>query len=76
MSEQAMLRVYVDAKPVDVSASATVLNALEAADPALAHAVTQGLSAVTDSRGLPISSDAPLHGGAILRVVAVRNRDT
>lgn len=76
MSGQPALRVYVDAKPVDVSASATVLDALEAADPALASAVQQGVSAVTDSRGLPISPDAPLHGGAILRVVAVRKRDT
>lgn len=76
MSEPATLRVYVDAKPVDVSASATVLDAVEAADPALASAVQQGVSAVNDSRGLPISLDAPLHGGAILRVVAVRKRES
>jgi hypothetical protein len=76
MSEQMTRRVYVDAKPVDVSVSATVLDALEAADPALARAVQQGVSAVTDSRGLPISPDAPLQGGAILRVVAVRKRES
>jgi hypothetical protein len=76
MSEQTTRRVYVDAKPVDVSVSATVLDALKAADAALALAVQQGVSVVTDSRGLPISPDAPLHGGAILRVVAARKRES
>ena len=76
MSDQSTYRVYVGSKPVDVPVSATVLDALEAADASLARVVQQGLSAVTDSRGLPISSDAPLHGGAILRVVAVRKRQS
>ncbi len=68
----ATLRVYVDAKPVDVPKSATVLDALEIADSELALSVRAGTSRVTDSRGLPITADTPLHGGAILRVVAVR----
>ena len=71
----ATYRVYVDSQPVDVPVSATVLDAVESADPALAEAVREGRKAVTDSRGLPIASDAPLHGGAILRVVAARQRD-
>jgi hypothetical protein len=29
---------------------------------------------LTDSRGLPIGSDAPVHGGAIFRVIAARRR--
>ena len=66
-------RVYVDARPVDVPVAATVLEAVEAADPALADAVRAGTKAVTDSRGLPIAPDAALHGGAILRVVSVRH---
>lgn len=69
-------RVYVDSRAVDVPVAATVLDAVEAADPALADAVRSGSRAVTDSRGLPISSDAPLHGGAILRIVAARQRET
>jgi hypothetical protein len=69
----AKYRVYVDSRPVDVPVSATVLDAVEAANPELAEAVQAGTKAVTDSRGLPIASDAPLHGGAILRVVAVRH---
>ncbi|MDP9178694.1 MAG: hypothetical protein M3O61_13510 [Gemmatimonadota bacterium] len=71
----ATYRVYVDSRPVDVPVSATVLDAVESADPVLAAAVRSGSKAVTDSRGLPIASDAPLHGGAILRVVATRQRE-
>ena len=67
-----MLRVYVDAKPVDAPKTGTVMDAIEIADPSLASAVRDGSSTVTDSRGLPISFDAPLHGGAILRVIPVR----
>ena len=66
-------RVYVDSRPVDVPLSATVLDAVEVADTALADAVRAGTKAVTDSRGLPIAADAPVHGGAILRVVSARH---
>ena len=72
MSGDSTLRVYVDAKPVDVPKSATVIDAIEIADAALASSVRAGDSLVTDSRGLPISSDTPLHGGAIFRVIPVR----
>lgn len=55
-------RVYVDAKPVDVRTDATVLDAVNSADPVLGRAVAAGSRSVTDSRGLPIATDAPLHG--------------
>ena len=67
------LRVYVDARPVDVPHSAVVIDAIEAMNAELATSVRMGQNRVTDSRGLPISADAPLHGGAILRVVPTRN---
>lgn len=67
------LRVYVDAHPIDVPHSAVVIDAIEAADSELASSVRLGKNRVTDSRGLPISADAPLHGGAILRVVPARS---
>lgn len=66
------LRIYVDSKPVDVPKQATVIEAIEIADPELASSVRAGTGRVTDSRGLPIAADTLLHGGAILRVVAVR----
>jgi len=76
MTGDSLLRVYVDAKPVDAPKSATVLDAIEIADPTLASSVREGNSTVTDSRGLPISADTPLHGGAILRVIPVRKANT
>lgn len=72
MSGDSTLRVYVDAKPVDAPQSATVIDAIEIADASLASSVRAGESTVTDSRGLPIGSDTPLHGGAIFRVIPVR----
>jgi hypothetical protein len=67
------LRVYVDARPIDVPHSALVIDAIEAADAELASSVRVGKNRVTDSRGLPIDIDAPLHGGTILRVVSARS---
>jgi len=69
MSGDPTLRVYVDAKPVDVPKAARVIDAVEIADSELAESVRAGTSRVTDSRGLPIAADTLLHGGAILRVV-------
>lgn len=76
MSGDASLRVYVDSRAIDVPKSATVLEAIEIADASLAAALREGSRSVTDSRGLPIASDASLHGGAILRVVAARHDKT
>lgn len=69
------IRVYVDSVAVDVSPSATVIDAVNVASPDLGAAVIAGERTVTDSRGLPVTADAPLHGGAILRVVAARVRE-
>lgn len=71
----ATIRVYVDSAPVDVAPTATVLDAVNAASPQLGAAVKAGQRAVTDSRGLPASPDAPLHGGAILRVGFATTRE-
>ena len=76
MSDDSTLRVYVNGNPVDVPKSATVLDAVERADPLLAAEVSSGDAVVADSRGLPIEPDAPVFGGAILRVAPVRRRET
>jgi len=36
--------------------------------------VVQGIRALTDSRGLALAPDTPLYAGAIVRVVAARDR--
>lgn len=66
------VRVYVNAAPVDVPAGATALEAVRRHDAALAAQVAAGARLITDSRGLPTPADAPVHGGAIFRVVSAR----
>jgi hypothetical protein len=70
----ATVRVFVNGRGVDAPAAATALDAVRLADPPSADAIAAGARMVTDSRGLPIPSDTPLFGGAILRVVSNRQR--
>ena len=70
MSES--VRVYINAKPVDVDALSTALEAVEAWDAALAAAIRSGERMITDSRGIPARNDAPVHNGAIFRIVRAR----
>ncbi|HUQ18714.1 MAG TPA: hypothetical protein VM099_03795 [Gemmatimonadaceae bacterium] len=69
------LRVYVDSSPVDVPHSAVAIDAVTIANPDLAQSIRSGQNRVTDSRGLPIDTDTPLHGGFIMRVVPVRKAE-
>jgi hypothetical protein len=66
------ITVFVNARAVQVPAAATVLDAVRAFDAAEGDALAAGTRGVTDSRGLPIGSTAPLHGGAIFRLVSAR----
>jgi hypothetical protein len=66
------VRVYINAKPVDVDATSTALQAVEAWDAALAAAIRSGERMITDSRGIPARNDAPVHNGAIFRIVRAR----
>lgn len=64
-----MIRVFVNATPVDVDPGADVRDALRACDPALETSVTSGAAYVTDARGIEMPLDVRLTAGAILRVV-------
>lgn len=66
------LRVFVNAKPVDVSAGATALECVRAWRPDEADAVADGRRVITDSRGLPIPADSPARAGSIYRTVSNR----
>lgn len=72
MGEPELVRAFVNGAGVRVRQPATVLDAVRAADPALADAVTRGERAVADSRGLVVDPETPVHGGAVLRVVSPR----
>ena len=66
------VRVYINAKPVDVAATATALEAVETWDAEQAAAIRGGERLITDSRGIPTTADAPVHNGAIFRIVRAR----
>jgi hypothetical protein len=66
------IRVYINAKPVDVVATATALEAVEQWDSTQAAAIRNGERMITDSRGIPTTADAPVHNGAIFRIVRAR----
>lgn len=74
MSEPRRLRAFVNGSGVDVDQGATVLEAVRAADPALADEVSAGTRAIADSRGLVIDAATAVTGGAVLRVVSARAR--
>jgi hypothetical protein len=67
------IRVFVNARALDLPAGADVEQAIRAYDPMLAGDVQSGAAYVTDGRGLELDAAARLAGGAILRV-ALRAR--
>ena len=66
------VRVYINAKPVDVAVNATALDAVENWDASQAAAIRAGERIIMDSRGIPTTADAPVHNGAIFRIVRAR----
>jgi hypothetical protein len=70
MSEK--VRIYINAKAVEVDAAATALEAVEAWDELQAAAVRSGERMITDSRGIVTANSTPVHNGAIFRIVRAR----
>ena len=74
MTRPEVLRVFIDARGVDVPPGATAIDAVEAFDKTVALAVREGHKILTDSRGLPVDSDTALESGAIFRLISRRDR--
>jgi hypothetical protein len=66
------VRVYINAKPIDVDATATALDAVAAWDELQAKAIRNGERLITDSRGIVTANTTPVHNGAIFRIVRAR----
>jgi hypothetical protein len=66
------VRVYINAKPIEVAATATALDAVELWDETQAAAIRRGERLITDSRGIVTANDTRLHNGAIFRIVRAR----
>jgi hypothetical protein len=69
------VRVYINARAVDVDSAATALQAVETWDAGEAEAVRNGERMITDSRGIGTANDTPVHNGAIFRIVRARQSD-
>lgn len=67
-----LVRVYINSKPIDIDASATALDAVDAWDAEAARAVRSGERLITDSRGIVTDNATPVHNGAIFRIVRAR----
>jgi hypothetical protein len=74
MIDDGTVRVYVNERGVSVPAGSRAIDAVRALFPEQADDIEAGRSRVTDSRGLPTAADTLLHGGAIFRVLPVRER--
>jgi hypothetical protein len=69
------VRVFINARGVDVPVGSSAVDAVRLADAAEADAVAAGLRAISDSRGLPVASETPVYAGGIYRVINQRARD-
>ena len=69
-----IIRVFVNANPVDLPAGADVAQAVRAFDATLEPRIATGAAYVTDGRGIEIEPATQLSAGAILRVVVRARR--
>jgi hypothetical protein len=68
------MRIFVNAKALEVEPGTDVAGGVRACDAALADKVAGGSAYVTDARGIELPSSAPLAEGSILRVVVSARR--
>ncbi|MEO8910402.1 MAG: hypothetical protein ABI408_09255 [Gemmatimonadaceae bacterium] len=66
------VRIYINARPVEVPAGATALEAVEVWDETAAEAIRSGERLITDSRGIVAANNSAVHNGAIFRIVRAR----
>ena len=67
-----MIRVFVNAAPIDVDAGATAIECVRHWNGEEAAAIQAGRRLITDSRGLPIAGEFPARAGSIFRTIANR----
>lgn len=68
------LQVFVNERLVTVPAGTTALDAVRAADPALAARVDAAEASLTDGRAVPLQAGTPVANGSIIRVVVSARR--
>ena len=68
------IRVFVNERGVSIPRDSSALDAVRAHSEASAMELVAGRARITDSRGLPMMPDDIVHGGAIMRVLPVRDK--
>ena len=68
------IRVYLNQRGVNLPAGTSVTEAIRLVEPQLSEALASGKAKVTDGRGLDLSPDQVLTGGAILRIIVSSRR--
>jgi hypothetical protein len=69
-----IIRVFVNANPVDLPAGSDVAQAVRAFDAGLEARIAAGAAYVTDGRGIEVEPAVRLSAGAILRIVVRARR--
>lgn len=64
--------VFVNAQRVEVPPGTTALDAVRRWDAGTAEQIAAGQRQLSDARGLPISTESTVYGGAIYRVIGGR----
>ena len=67
--------VFVNGHCVRIAAGQPAAGAVALHDAALAGQLASGAAYVTDGRGIRLAADAPVHAGAILRVIVTARRE-
>lgn len=68
------IQVFVNERTHTIARGSTVLDAVRASSPESGTALAEGRARVTDSRGLPLEATDVITGGAILRVLPMRDK--
>lgn len=68
------IQVFVNEKTYSIPRGSTVIDAVRASSPEAGDALASGRSRVTDSRGLPLAAETVVSGGAILRILPMRDK--
>lgn len=64
--------VFINAQRVDVPPGSSALDAVRQWSAESADQIASGARQLSDARGLPISAESPVYGGAIYRVIGGR----
>lgn len=63
------LPIFINGSTVQAPSGSTLGQVLAAQQPELFAILMDATGQVTDARGLPVDPDAPIHAGAIYRIV-------